>query len=426
MSTRIDNVYPWLPEGRLSEQPVSVLIENGLIRALGDEAAGASATEIVDGNGQWLLPGLIDLNCHLGEPGPDRRGTIATETRAAAKGGFTTVCAVPDSSPINDSGAVTHLILDLAARQGAVRVLPVGAMTRGLEGDRLSDMAGLTSAGCVALSNSGHPVRDACIMRRCMAYAHTFGITLFVQPENPVLAADGCAHEGAVASRLGLPGIPAVAETTAVSELLLLAEETGVRLHLSQLTCARSVNLVRQAREQGLPVTADVAIHHLVYTDAVIAGYEGRFHCRPPLREESDRAALRAAVEEGAITAVCSQHRPQDGAAKQAPFADTEAGLSTLETTLSLGLELVQDGVLSMPALIRSLTAGPAAVLGQQAPVIAAGATADLCLLQADRSWTVTADSLISAGKHAPALGESLPGVVTLTLVNGEVVWRQD
>lgn len=423
MSLRIDNIHP-VQDGVPAPQATSILVREDCIVALGQDAVHAVAERVLDGGGQWLLPGLIDLNCHLGEPGPDRRGTIATETRAAARGGFTSLCAVPETSLINDSSAVTHLILDAAAQRGVVRILPIGALTRGLAGEHLSDMVGLTKAGCVALGNGSRPLRDARVLRRCMAYAHTFGITLFVQPENAVLAADGCAHDGIMAARLGLPGIPAEAETAAVSELLLLAEDTGVRLHLSQLSCARSVALLRQAQQQGQAVSADVAMHHLVYTDAMIEDYDGRFHCRPPLREDADRQALREAVAEGVISAICSQHRPQDAAAKLAPFAATETGLSGLETTLSLGLRLVQQKVLSQQRLFAALTSGPAAVLDRPAPVIAVGAPADLCLLQPQATWTVTAQSLLSTGKHAPALGEALPGVVTLTLVGGQIAYQ--
>ncbi|TVP55699.1 MAG: dihydroorotase [Halomonadaceae bacterium] len=421
---RIDQIHP-LQDGQPAKQATSVLIANGQIVAMGAQAINATADQVIDGAGQWLLPGLIDLNCHLGEPGPDRRGTIATETLAAAKGGFTQVCAVPETSPVNDSGAVTHLILDLAAQQGQVRVLPVGALTRGLAGEMLSDMVGLMGAGCIALGNGGRALRDARVLRRCMAYAHTFGFTLFIQPENAVLAADGCAHDGALAARMGLPGIPAVAETTAVSEMLLLAEETGVRLHLGQLSCARSVQLVRAAKARGLAVTADVAMHHLVYTDQVITGFDGRFHVRPPIREESDRKALLAGVEEGTIDAICSQHRPQDQAAKQAPFAATEAGLSGLETTLSLGLRLVAQGQLSQGALLRALIPGPAAVLGQPLPQLAVGLPADAVLLRPDGQWTVSPQTLLSTGKQAPAMGETLPGVVSLTMVAGQIVYQQ-
>lgn len=403
------------------ETPASVLIDGGVIASLG--APAQNVDQRVDAGGCLIVPGFIDLSCHLREPGDDQKGSIASETRAAAHGGFTTVCTSPDSSPVNDSGAVTNLIRDVALRDGVVKVLPVGAITRGLDGELLSDMAGLTRAGCVALSNGDRPLGNSRVVRRCMAYAHTFGLTLFMQPENKALAAEGCAHEGAVATHLGLPGIPEVAETTAVAELLLLAEETGVRLHLSQVTTARAVEQIERAQSRGLAVTADVAIHHLVYNDAVLNGFDSRFHVRPPLRTEADRQGLLAGVRSGVITAIASQHRPQDPAAKQAPFAETGPGLSAVETTLGMGLRLVEAGELTLVQLLKSLTAGPAKVLGRDAPRIAEGAAADLCVFAPADRWTVSAASLLSVGKHAAALGEVLPGAVRLTLCDGSIAY---
>lgn len=400
---------------------ITLLIGDGRILASGADAAQAQADQVLDARNGLVLPGLIDLACNLREPGLGLKGNIASETRAAAKGGYTTVCAMPDTSPVNDSGAVTAQIRDAALRQGATRVLPLGALTRGLLGEQLSDMAGLQKAGCVALSQGGQPIANARVLRRCMAYARTFNIPLFLQPENRALATDGCVHEGAIATRLGLPGIPEIAETIAVSELILLAEETGVRLHLSQITTARSVELLRWAQARGLPLTADVSMHHLVYTDEIIADFDSRFHCRPPLRSEQDRAALRAAVRDGLIQAIVSQHQPHDPAAKQAPFGESESGLSTVEVVLSLGLRLVAQGVLSLQTLLSRLTTGPAGVLGLPAPSLAVGSPADLFVLDTTQSWAVNAASLVSAGKHSPALGECLPGVVTFTLCGGQL-----
>lgn len=403
------------------ETETSVFVKEGVIAAL--ETSGEAVDRRIDAQGCLIVPGFIDLSCHVREPGDDQKGSIASETRAAAHGGFTTLCTSPDSSPVNDSGAVTNLILDVAARTGAVRVLPVGAITRGLEGELLSDMAGLTHAGCVALSNGDRPLGNSRVLRRCMAYARTFGLTLFIQPENKALAAEGCAHEGSVATHLGLPGIPEVAETIAVGELLLLAEETGVRLHLSQVSTARSVELIGRAQARGLAVTADVAMHHLLFNESALRGFDSRFHVRPPLRAEADRQGLLAGVRDGVITAITSQHRPQDPAAKQAPLAETAPGLSTVETTLGMGLRLVENGELSLPVLLAALTSGPARVLGRTPPRLDVGAPADLCVFAPGETWTVTAASLLSTGKHAAVLGEVLNGVVRATLCDGKVAF---
>lgn len=399
-----------------------MLIRGGKVAVLGAAALEAEADREFDASGCVISAGFIDLCCNLREPGNGQKGNIASETRAAAHGGYTTVCASPETSPVNDSGAVTHLIREGAASRGVVNVLPIGAITRGLEGDLLSDMAGLKNAGCVAVGNGSRGVRNARILRRCMAYAQTFDLTVMFSPENQALAADGYAHDGQVATRLGLLGIPEVAETAAVMEMLLLAEETGVRLHLSQLSCARSVEMLADARNRGIQVTADVAMHQLVFTDESLAGFDSRFHVRPPLRSEADRQALLAGVRDGVIDAIVSQHQPHDSAAKQAPLPATEAGLSSIESVLSLGLRLVAAGELSLSCLLTALTVGPARILNRSAE-LSEGAAADLCVFDPESHWVASARTLVSAGLHAPLMGVDMPGQVKLTLVNGQVAW---
>lgn len=413
--------------GRLATtgEKATVTIQDGRIAEIAGPGSAQAAEQTIDIKGCLISAGFVDLCCNLREPGNGQKGNIASESRAAAHGGFTTLCASPDTSPVNDSGAVTNLILDVAATRSSVRILPIGAITRGLEGELLSDMAGLAGAGCVAMGNGSRPVRNARVLRRCMAYAQTFGLTVMFSPENQALAADGYAHDGLVASRLGLLGIPEVAETAAIMEMLLLAEETGVRLHLSQLSCARSVEMLVEARRRGISVTADVAMHQLLFTDDALSGFDSRFHVRPPLRSESDRKALLAGVREGVIDAITSQHQPHDSAAKQAPLAATEPGLSTIETTLSMGLLLVERGELSLQQLLRALTEGPASVLGRRA-VIEPDAAADLCVFDPARTWAPSASTLCSAGIHHPFPSRSLPGVVQLTLCNGETAWASE
>lgn len=410
--------------GLLAEfgKPATILIDNGRISDICAPDAQITAGEVLDISGCLISPGFVDLCCNLREPGNGQKGNIASESLAAAHGGFTTLCASPETSPVNDSGAVTNLILDVAAKRSPVRILPIGAITRGLEGELLSDMAGLASAGCVALGNGSRSVKNARVLRRCMAYARTFGITVMFSPENQALAADGYAHDGLVSSRLGLLGIPEVAETTAVMEMLLLAEETGVKLHLSQLSCARSVEMLADARKRGIAVTADVAMHQLLFTEDALAGFDSRYHVRPPLRSERDRLALVAGVRDGIIDAITSQHQPQDTAAKQAPLAATEPGLSTIELVLSMGLTLVERNELSLPQLLAALTRGPANVLGRQASV-EQGAPADLCIFDPDSRWTPSPSTLCSSGLHHPLPDQSLPGVVRLTLCGGEKAW---
>ncbi|MDX1756917.1 MAG: dihydroorotase [Marinobacter sp.] len=401
----------------------TLLIRDGRITAVGPAAEQGEAERVIDASGCTVTPGFVDLNCNLREPGNGQKGNIASESRAAARGGFTTVCTSPQTSPVNDSSAVTRMIREVAEAQSPIRVLPVGAVTRGLAGELLSDMAGLAAAGCVALGNGSLAVSNARILRRCMAYARTHDITLMMAPVNDALASDGYAHDGPVATRLGLSGIPEVAETTAVMELLLLAEETGVRLHLSQLSCGRSVDMVAEAQRRGVAVTADVAMHQLLFTEEALAGFDSRFHVQPPLRTEADRQALLAGVREGVIGAIVSQHQPHDSAAKQAPVGATEPGLSTVESVLSMGLHLVRDGELDEQQLVRSLTAGPASVLGRAAS-LDEGAVADLCVFDPQACWRADDQTLVSVGKHAPIRQQDLFGVVRSTWCDGREAWR--
>lgn len=415
VSLRIDNARVFNPDKKQFET-ASVMILDGLI-----SQSDAPVDQTIDGRGGIVSPGFIDLCCNLREPGNGQKGTIASESRAAARGGYTTICAAPDSSPVNDSSAIAHLIRDVAQRDAPIRILPLGAATRGLKGELLSDMVGLTSAGCVALSNGSAPLANARVLRRCMAYAQTFRIPLMLQPHNVALAADGFAHDGHVTTRLGLLGVPEVAETTAVMEMILLAEETGARLHLSQITCARSVTMMADARQRGIPVTADVAIHHLLFTEDALAGFDSRFHVQPPLRSEADRQALVQGIADGTISAIVSQHQPHDPAAKRAPLGETEPGLSTIESVFSLGLLLVNRNELTLEQLLGALTTGPAMVLGLSVPELTPGNAADLCLIDPQASWTPTAETLLSVGKHAPVLGTSLPGCITQSWCSGRV-----
>ncbi|MBS3804301.1 MAG: dihydroorotase [Oleiphilaceae bacterium] len=410
----------------ISEQTTTILIRDGRIAGFDKVAEAEAVDRTLVADGCYLSPGFIDLCCNLREPGNGQKGDIFSETRAAAKGGFTTVCSTPDSSPVNDSGAVTHLIRDTAASRSPVHVRPIGAATRGLEGELLSDMVGLSTAGCVAFSNASHVFANARVLRRCMAYAQTFGYTLMLQPTNAALAAGGFAHDGMVTARLGLSGVPEVAETTAVSELLLLAEETGVQLHLSQVSTARAVEMVAEAQHRGVAVSADVAMHQLVFTEQALAGFDSRFHVNPPLRSEADRQGLLAGVRAGVIAAIVSQHQPHDPAAKRAPLGETAAGLSTVESVLSMGLMLVADGELQLTELIRALTTGPSGILQESPAELKVGEPADLCLFDPTLTWLSDGAGIHSTGKHVPLPQQALPGAVRYTFCAGRQAWPLD
>ncbi|WP_114416755.1 dihydroorotase [Marinospirillum perlucidum] len=399
-------------------------IQEGRILQLGKAPAAFHADQVVDAKGLVVTPGFIDLSCHLREPGPSYKGNIASETQAALAGGFTSVCARPDTQPPLDSPAVIRVVREKAEAVAQARVLPLGALTQGLEGQLLTNMSGLKAAGCVALTNMRASIQDQLILRRCMEYAATFDLLLIFYPEEASLAAGGCAHEGAMASQLGLQGIPETAETLALAQQLLLIEQTGIRAHFSHLSSARSVELIRDARKRGLPVTADVAISHLMYNDRYLEAFDSNYHLQPPLRSEADRLALIAALEEGDLSGVSTGHLPHETAAKMAPFAASEPGVSSLETLLPQLLTLVDQQLLSLEQLVASLTSGPASVLDQPLGSLQPGQPADITLFDPEQSWVLDASSGYSAGQNTPCWQQTLKGRVQATLVEGQVSYR--
>lgn len=399
-------------------------LANGRILALGQAPSGFQPEQTLQADGLLVCPGFIDLSCHVREPGPSYKGSIATEARAALAGGFTSVCARPDTQPPLDSAAVVRVVREKAQAVAQARVLPLGALTQGLEGQLLANMAALQAAGCVAVTNLRRPVQDNLILRRCLEYAATFDLLVIFYPEDPALAANGCAHEGALASQLGLAGIPDTAETLAVSRDLLLIEQTGIRAHFSHLSTARSVELIREARQRGLPVTADVAVSHLLFTDAVLDSFDSNYHVQPPLRREVDRKALLQGLKEGVITAVSSGHLPHERAAKMAPFAASEPGMSSLEIVVPQLLALVQQGELDYTDLVARLALGPASLLGLESGTLQPGSAADLVLIDPAAQWVLDATTLRSAGHNTPFWQQTLQGRVRLALVDGEVRYQ--
>ncbi|WP_210398113.1 dihydroorotase [Motiliproteus sediminis] len=401
-----------------------LFLAEGKVVAVGEAPAGFVAEHTLDAGGQIVSPGFIDLQAHLREPGLTHKGTIVSETAAAVAGGVTSLCCPPLTQPVLDTPAVARLIRDRAEEAGNARVLPLAALTRGLEGEQLSNMVALRDAGCVAVTNLGQWVSNTQTLIRCCEYAATHNLLLFVRAEEGSLS-QGCAHDGATAMRLGLEGISEVAETVEVARFLLVAEETGVRLHFGQLSSQRSAAMVRDAQQRGLAVTADVAVHHLLLCDEDLDGFDSRYHLRPPLRGALDRAGLREALASGTLAALCSDHQPHEAAAKAAPFAATEPGMAGLETLLPLGLRLVEQGVLTLPLLIERLTSGPAGVLGSDRGQLAVGADADICIFDPAASWTLSEASMRSTGRNTPFMGEQLCGRVSYTLVGGRIVFER-
>lgn len=407
------------------DQTADLHIRNGVIAGIVDAPDGFNADQTIDAAGLLLIPGIVDLNTRLREPGQEQKGTIISETRAAARGGITTVICPPDTDPIIDTPAVAELIRRRAKQSAACRVLSTGALTQKLEGERLTEMAALITGGCIALSNARNPLVNNLVLRRAMEYAATWDITIFVNPADRDLENRGCVHEGVVGNRLGLPGIPAEAETVAVATWLELARSTGARLHFQQLSTARSVEMIREARQQDLTVTADVSAHHLHLTEMDISEFNANCHVLPPLRALADRQALRAGIADGTLSAICSGHEPHELDAKMAPFPATEPGISSLESLLPLVLKLVDENTISLQRAVELLTSGPAKIAQLPYSSLTVGNAADICLIDLNENWLFAADKMLSDGQNTPFDGWEFVGNVTHTFFEGRLTYSK-
>lgn len=411
--------------GQSADRAADVRIVDGKIAEIGTGLRGA---RIVDLRGQWITPGFLDLHVHLREPGQEYKEDIVTGTRAAAAGGFTTVCCMPNTRPVNDQRAVTELIVRRGREAGVVRVHPIGAITVGLEGKALADIADMRDAGIVAISDDGRPVMNAGLLRRAMEYARTFGLPVVQHAEDLDLAEGGSMNEGAVATRIGVRSQPACAESAMVARDLEICAWTGARYHVAHASAARSVSLLRDAKRRGLPVTAEVTPHHLVLTDEVCAHYDTNTKVMPPLRTRADCEALLEALIDGTIDCVATDHAPHSPVEKHVEFECAAPGMLGLETALPILLELSRDsgGKLSVARIIEALTEAPARVFGLAGGSLAIGAAADLTVIDPDREAIVTTDGLSSRSKNTPFLGRTFRGRAVLTLVAGRVAHDLD
>lgn len=400
-------------------------IDGSQVVAIGDAPAEFAADKVIDAAGQIVCPGLIDLAASLREPGHEHKATLASETAAAAASGITTLICTPDTVPVIDNAAVVELIHRMARRIGNARILTTGALTANLEGERLSEMAALVRAGCVAVGNGNRPLASTLVERRALEYATTFGIRVFLRPEDRHLRAGGCAHEGAVSARLGLPSIPSAAESVAVARDLALAEHTRAKIHFRSLSTQTAARMIKDGQDAGLQVTADVAAHQLHMTEMDVDGFYTEGHVSPPFRTLADRDALRRAVADGTIAAITSDHQPHEPDAKQRPFPETEPGISGLETLLGLTLRLVDEQVLDIKTALHRVTAGPADILDLPYGRLGVGAPADVCVFDPERDWMLDRTSMKSKGHNTPFGGWDFPATVTHTVFNGRVVYRE-
>jgi dihydroorotase len=399
-----------------------VYIADGKVLSVFSRPDGFDADLRIDAHGKIVCPGFIDLSTRLREPGQSRKGSFKSETRAAAGAGFTSLCLQPDTVPVIDTPAVAELVRELAEKAGYPQIHPIAALTQKLEGTELSSMLSLQQAGCIAVGHANRPVKNLLILRRAMEYAASHDLLLIFRPNDFWLGNNGCAHEGRLATRYGLPSIPEAAETIALAQCLELAELTGCRVHFGQLSCKRSVIKLQQARNDGLRVTADVAMHQLHLTENDMIPFDSAYHVLPPLRTEADKQYLRTGLAAGAIDAIASDHQPHDLDAKLGAFPETEPGISALETVLPLLLKLVSDGALTLSEGIAALTSKPAQILGLGRGALTPGLQADVCVFDPAATWTIDASNWKSQGVNTPFWGQTMRGRVTHAVQAGRLI----
>ena len=424
MNTTIRNARLIAPFSR-HDAMTDIHVAQGRIAALGPAPDGFVADREIDGSGLIACPGLVDLAARLREPGFEYLATLDSEMNAAMAGGVTSLAIPPDTDPVLDEPGLVEMLCYRAQKLNRAHIYPIGALTLGLRGERLSEMAELTDAGCVAFSQANVPIIDNAVLMRAMQYAATFGFRVWLQPIAPFLARGGVAHDGEVAARLGLPVIPVAAETVALFTYLELAKMTGARLHITRLSSAAGLALIEQARAAGMDVTCDVSIHHLHLSEQDISFFDPLCHVIPPLRSMTDRDALRAALKDGRINALCSDHTPVDDDGKQFPFSESEPGMTGLELLLPLTLKWAQEDEVPMMTALSRITADAGALIGSsKAGRLGVGSRADLCLFDPAGSTPITRQALRSQGKNTPMLGTTLPGQVRLTMVEGQIMFE--
>jgi dihydroorotase len=405
-----------------------LLVRDGRIAEVSDAIDGETLTgaTVIPAEHCLVLPGLIDMHVHLREPGYEYRETVETGGRAAAAGGFTAVACMANTNPVNDNAAVTEYIRERAQAAGLVRVYPIGAVSKELKGEQLAEIGEMQRAGIVAVSDDGMPIMNGGLMRRALEYTAMFGLPVIVHEEDRLIAAEGVMNEGAMSLRLGLKGMPAAAEEAMIARDLTLLARTGGRLHVAHVSTAGAVELVRAAKQRGLPVTAEAAPHHFTLTEAAVEGYNTHAKMNPPLRTQRDVQAVRLGLADGAIDAIASDHAPHHRDEKDVEFDRALNGVVGLETTLPLALRLADESRIPLDTIVAAMTVNPARILGLPLGTLAVGAEADITVVDPTRRWTVRAAGFRSKGRSTPFEGMEMQGQAVVTIVGGRIVWRAD
>ncbi len=407
------------------DDTLDVLVENGLVKKIGAGLSAPAGTETIDATGTYVVPGLIDMHVHLRDPGLEYKEDIVSGTKAAVAGGFTSICCMPNTKPVIDNKAIVSYIINKAKAEGFCNVFPVGSITYGLSGDRMSEMGELKESGCVAVSDDGKPVHNSELMMRALQYAAGIGIMVISHAEELELVGEGVMNEGFVSTELGLKGIPRVAEDIATSRETLLAEYTGTSIHIAHVSTKGAVQIIREAKARGVKVTCETAPHYFCLTDDAVRGYNTNAKMNPPLREAEDVAAIKAGLQDGTIDAIATDHAPHHQDEKDVEFNVAMNGIIGLETSLPLSLALVAEGVVTLNQLIDKMSVKPSNILKLNRGTLAVGAVADITLIDPKLEWVVQAEKLASKSKNSPWLGKKMTGGAATTIVAGKVVYKR-